>query len=236
MGNPYFRFRHFTVWHDRCAMKVGTDGVLLGAWTEVCPSGEILDVGTGSGLIALMIAQRSLSARITGIEPDPEAAAQAAENFRNSEWAMRLNAVNLSLQSFARTCGTKFRLIVSNPPYYDCSLINSDGRRTAARHTDTLSHKDLLHLSSRLMEDGGILSLIIPAEYADKVIEAASAEGLGPERICTVRAREHSRERRAMISFKKEQDGITRYEEFFIYEGNGEYSGMFKSLTEEFYL
>ena len=130
MGAPYFRFKQFTVWHDRCAMKVGTDGVLLGAWagqerlgkTQVNHPRNILDIGTGSGLIALMLAQRFPQARITGIDCDKDAAMQAMENFTGSPWADRLRAVRTGLQDFCRdtaTAAERFDLIVSNPPFYD---------------------------------------------------------------------------------------------------------------------
>ena len=146
MGAPYFRFKQFTVWHDRCAMKVGTDGVLLGAWagqerlgeTQVNHPRNILDIGTGSGLIALMLAQRFPQARITGIDCDKDAAMQAMENFTGSPWADRLRAVRTGLQDFCRdtaTAAERFDLIVSNPPFYDNTLTNPDSRRSAARHT-----------------------------------------------------------------------------------------------------
>ena len=161
MGSPYFRFKQFTVWHDRCAMKVGTDGVLLGAWAGPGRPGEIsggspqtvLDIGTGSGLVALMLAQRYPEAQVTGIDSDAEAAAQARENFTSSPWPQRLRAAHISLQEFCRgTAATaaarRFDLIVSNPPFYDTTLTNPDPLRTAARHTGglTLADRSRLHL------------------------------------------------------------------------------------------
>ena len=156
MGSPYFRFKQFTVWHDRCAMKVGTDGVLLGAWAGPGRPGgmsggspqTILDIGTGSGLVALMLAQRFPEAQVTGIDSDAEAAAQARENFAVSPWPQRLRAAHISLQEFCRgTAATaaarRFDLVVSNPPFYDTTLTSPDPLRTAARHTGSLRHGGL---------------------------------------------------------------------------------------------
>ena len=156
MGSPYFRFKQFTVWHDRCAMKVGTDGVLLGAWAGPGRPGgmsggspqTIMDIGTGSGLVALMLAQRFPEAQVTGIDSDAEAAAQARENFTGSPWPQRLRAAHISLQEFCRgTAATaaarRFDLIVSNPPFYDTTLTSPDPLRTAARHTGGLTHEEL---------------------------------------------------------------------------------------------
>ena len=184
MGAPYFRFKQFTVWHDRCAMKVGTDGVLLGAWagqerlgeTQVNHPRNILDIGTGSGLIALMLAQRFPQARITGIDCDKDAAMQAMENFTGSPWADRLRAVRTGLQDFCRdtaTAAERFDLIVSNPPFYDNTLTNPDSRRCAARHTGGLPHDELLLLSAGLLSDTGVFSLIVPSESEKSILRLA---------------------------------------------------------------
>ena len=174
MGNPYFRFRQFTVWHDRCAMKVGTDGVLLGAWAGQGRPGKILDIGTGSGLIALMLAQRFPEALITGIEPDAEAAAQAGENFLCSPWHDRLAVSTATLQDFTSGAAGKetFDLIVSNPPFYDSTLLNPDARRSAARHTATLPYSELMHCASALMTGTSELDIIIPSEYWRQILQA----------------------------------------------------------------
>ena len=132
MSNNYFSFKQFTVRHDRCAMKVGTDGVLLGAWTNFDTCQSVLDVGTGSGLIALMAAQRNNSAEITAIEIDSEAAQQAKENAENSPFKERVSVFNVSLQEFAAKRHEMFDAIVSNPPFFTKSLLPPDTKRTDA--------------------------------------------------------------------------------------------------------
>jgi len=135
MPNPWFQFKQFTVWHDKCAMKVGTDGVLLGAWADMEQARSILDVGTGSGLIALMAAQRNLTAAITAIDIDESAIIQARENFDRSPWVNRLTAEPISLEDFAGSTDAMFDVIVSNPPYFHQSLHSPDKKRTLARHS-----------------------------------------------------------------------------------------------------
>lgn len=137
MASPNFRFKLFTVWHDHCAMKVGTDGVLLGAWAQQKHARTILDIGTGSGLIALMLAQRFQEAEITGIDIDPSAAKQASDNFRLSPWSHRMHARCIDLHTFSLEDG-HFDLIVSNPPYFSASLKNPNQQRATARHVAQL--------------------------------------------------------------------------------------------------
>lgn len=161
MANPYFQFKKFTVWHDRCAMKVGTDGVLLGAWADPSGAARILDVGTGTGLIALMLAQRS-EAWIDAIDIDRTACGQAEENIRNSPFAGRIGVTSLSLEAYRQTLPAPYNLIVSNPPYFTDSLKCPDTKRTLARHTDTLPLPDLLRDSRALLTPQGRLALILP--------------------------------------------------------------------------
>ena len=182
MGSPNFRFKQFTVWHDRCAMKVGTDGVLLGAW---CPLPHrpiasspyrLLDIGTGSGLIALMLAQRLSSQSpiannpytIDAIDMDADAVNQANYNFEQSPWAKHLHAHQTSLQDWQSQ--TKYNLIVSNPPYFQSSLKNPDQARATARHTDSLSYGELIRHAARLLADHCRIALILPAEAEQEII------------------------------------------------------------------
>ena len=133
MSNPYFQFKQFTVWHDKCAMKVGTDGVLLGAWTSVESAHRILDIGTGTGLVALMLVQRSLpDANIVALEIDEAAVGQARENIIRSPWKERVEVVQADFRKYRSS--DKFDVIVSNPPYFVDSLECPDRQRTAARH------------------------------------------------------------------------------------------------------
>ena len=157
MANDYFSFKRFTVWQRRAAMRVGTDGVLLGAWFD--PGGDgarMLDVGTGTGVIALMAAQRNPSARIDAVEIDAGSCADAAENFAGSPWAERLALFGESFVSFCGHATRKYDRIVSNPPYFVGSLKCPDPGRTRARHTDSLPHPELLAGAAGLLTEKGM--------------------------------------------------------------------------------
>ena len=249
MGNPYFRFRQFTVWHDRCAMKVGTDGVLLGAWAGPGRPGEIsggspqtiLDIGTGSGLVALMLAQRFPEAQVTGIDSDAEAAAQARENFTGSPWPQRLRAAHISLQEFCRgTAATaaarRFDLIVSNPPFYDTTLTSPDPLRTAARHTGGLTHEELLLLSAGLLSDTGVFSLIVPSESEKSILRLADRSRLHLHRLTRVYSKPSSRPRRILASFGKISKGPVTEETVCLTDADGSRSEWYRKISEEFYL
>lgn len=166
MSNIYFKFKQFTVYQDRCAMKVGTDGTLLGAWTDVTKSRTILDIGTGTGLIALMLAQRSLTTQITAIDIDIDSVMQAESNVALSPWCDRVKVFCSSLQDFN---GSGYDTIVSNPPYFVNSLKCPNGHRTLARHTASLSYKDLFDGVTRMLSDDGEFSVIIPFDCRDQM-------------------------------------------------------------------
>lgn len=173
-----FQFKQFYVAHDRCAMKVGTDGVLLGA-TAPIGGPRVLDIGTGTGLVSLMIAQRYFSFPyfIDAIDIVPEAVEQARENFANSPWSAHLHAYQSRLQDWQ---SQPYHLIVSNPPYFVDSLKNPDKNRETARHTDTLSYEDLIKHSRRLLAPDGVLQLILPIEAEQEIRRIAAAYDLYP--------------------------------------------------------
>ena len=182
-----FRFKQFFIEDNKCAMKVGTDGVLLGAW---CPKGtRILDVGTGSGLIARMLMQRCPEAEVEGIDIDEAAVEQAREN--------GVKAYCSSLQNWQGS----YDLIVSNPPYFQNSLKNPDEGRKAARHTDTLSYAELIQHSARLLQEGGRLALILPAEAENEMREIAARYSLYCTRATRVYSKETKPVRRVLLSF-----------------------------------
>ena len=186
-----FRFKQFTIQDDRCAMKVGTDGVLLGAW---CPKGtRILDVGTGSGLIARMLMQRYPEAEVEGIDIDEAAVEQAREN--------GIRAFQARLQDWKLDIGHCYDLIVSNPPYFQNSLKNPDKGREMARHTDTLSYAELIQHSARLLQEGGRLALILPAEAENEIREIAARYSLYCTRATRVYSKETKPVRRVLLSF-----------------------------------
>lgn len=222
-------------------MKVGTDGVLLGAWAGQGRPGKILDVGTGSGLVALMLAQRFPEAQVTGIDSDPEAAAQARENFTGSPWPQRLRAAHISLQEFCRgTAATaaarRFDLIVSNPPFYDTTLTSPDPFRTAARHTGGLTHEELLLLSAGLLSDTGVFSLIVPSESEKSILRLADRSRLHLHRLTHVYSKPSSRPRRILATFGRQQLPQPLEDSLTLTDTDGTRSPEHIRLTRDFYL
>ncbi len=185
MGGNQFRFKQFTILQDKCAMKVGTDGTLLGAWVDVSGAEKILDIGTGTGLIALMLAQRScqgcgtlLPANIDAVEIDTDSSIQAQENVERSPWSNRVKIANSSIQEYTDFCQKRYDLIVSNPPFFENALKAAKKARTVARHTDFLSQADLLKTAVQLLSATGILAVIYPVEQAENFQKKAESLGL----------------------------------------------------------
>ena len=235
MSNPYFSFKQFTVFHHKCAMKVGIDGVLLGAWADVSNAKNVLDVGTGSGLIALMLAQRS-DAEITGIDIEPNAVIQAAENVNDSPWKDRINIVQISLKDFAEKSPKKYDLIVSNPPYFVDSLKNPDDNRALARHTDSLPHTDLLLYSNILLSPQGKLAVILPLNQGLEIIENAEKLNMYCNKIVYIYPKPSVAIKRILLEFGQEKN-IQQINSIFIETSQRhEYSPEFTALVKDFYL
>lgn len=233
MPNPYFTFKQFTIHHDRCAMKVGTDGVLLGAWTNLENARRVLDVGTGTGLIALMLAQRSKEASIIAIDIDADAVGQARENVLVSPWKDR---VEVALQDVCTyTPNALFDTIVSNPPYFVNSLKCPDDQRTTARHTDTLDADRLLGKVAELLSPEGRFSLILPAEQTDELLRIAEEKGLYPSRITRVITRPGLSPKRVLVEFQKAPQDYEETELVVELERHV-YSEDYIALTKDFYL
>lgn len=233
MANPYFTFKQFTIRHDRCAMKVGTDGVLLGAWTNVKHSHHLLDIGTGTSLIALMLAQRCPQAHITAVDIDAEAIGQALENVQLSPWSDR---VEVKLQDICTyTTDRCFDTIVSNPPYFIDSLKCLDDQRNTARHTDTLDAERLLNSVARLLSNDGRFSIILPAEQTDLLIQTACTQGLYPSRKTEVITRPGLPPKRVLMEFQKTKEAL-QTDELIIELERHVYSEEYIALTKDFYL
>ena len=180
MANDYFQFRQFTIRQNRCAMKVGTDGTLLGAWSR---GGQtLLDIGTGTGLIALMMAQRFPEARVIGIDIDPEAVGQARENVAASHFG-NVEVLETGVQAYEHL---PFDVIVCNPPYFEASLECPDAQRTQARHTASLSYRDLMASAWRLLADDGEFSVVIPFDCKARLESEAALAGFFKSRECAV--------------------------------------------------
>ncbi|MGZ3899523.1 MAG: tRNA1(Val) (adenine(37)-N6)-methyltransferase, partial [Bacteroidia bacterium] len=187
MSNGSFAFKQFTIKQDKCAMKVGTDAVLLGAWIIPNGSKKILDIGTGTGIIALMLAQKS-SAQIVAIDIDKDSTEQAKLNVAESNFR-NIEVQNVSLQVMAKTSDQKFNLIVTNPPYFIDSLKSNDGNRTIARHADLLPFEDLITGVKKLLDDKGKFCLILPKNEAAIFREMAQQKGLYLSKLLRVRTR-----------------------------------------------
>lgn len=204
--NQYFRFRQFTIWQDRCAMKVGTDGVLLGAWATVQESpSRILDIGTGTGLIVLMAAQRSPESELFAVEIDPEAAAQARENVQASSWADRITVITGDINQLLTTdlANRKFNHILCNPPYFRNSLKCPSEGRTTARHATNLSFDELAAAASSLLSDQGTFSVIIPSEACSDFISSCTENSLLLTRMTDVFTKPNGSPRRALLEFTR---------------------------------
>lgn len=233
MPNDHFSFKQFTIRQDRCAFKVGTDGVILGAYADVSVAGRILDIGSGTGLIAIMLAQRS-KAEITALEPDEESFGQLLENVAACPWKLRINPVNGGLQDFVPS--EKFDLIVSNPPYFKDSLRNPDLRKSAARHNDSLSHDDLLKGTLRLLDDNGKLQVILPFAEGNVFIAEAAGYGLYCNEILRIKPLPGSGIRRLVLSFGRFRAKTA--EKFLTIEHGPrhEFTDEYRNLTRDFYL
>jgi tRNA1Val (adenine37-N6)-methyltransferase len=185
MGNSWFQFQQFRIHQDRCAMKISTDAVLLGALADADSPFSILDIGTGTGVIALMLAQRFENAAVTAVELDEDAARQAAENFRESPFAGRLRVAKLRFQDFQEDL--RFDLIVSNPPYFPDHLKSKDARRNQALHTDALSFEELLQKAVKLLKKTGQIWIILPPRQMVDFLEVAQRQGLSPRQRILIR-------------------------------------------------
>lgn len=229
-----FRFKQFSVLNDKSAMKVGTDGVLLGAWTDVSGAKKILDVGTGTGLIALMTAQRS-NAEITAIEIDHDAACEAEYNFNVSSWSNRLKVVEMDFNEYVKVCNEKYDIIVSNPPYFVNSLECPEEKRLQARHTNTLNYTQLIGGSASLLTEKGYICLITPVEVEKLLNEIIINFGLSICKKIYVKPVVNGVVKRILwqISNKRE----TCVEEFLsIEKSRHEYTKEYIDLTKDFYL
>jgi tRNA1Val (adenine37-N6)-methyltransferase len=234
MSNDYFRFKQFTVRQDKTAMKVGIDSVLLGAWTEV--SGEeknVLDIGAGAGLLALMMAQKIPGAKITACEIDETACEQASENISSSEWSERITVVNADIRTFTQNL-KGFDLIICNPPYFEKSLKSQDSKRNVARHNDSLSFSDLIDCVHRLLRDDGRFALIVPGDKAGIIIDLAAGKKLFPVRQLNVKPTENKPVNRIILEFGYSSQLPEEYS--LTVRTENSYSGDYQFVTTDFYL
>ncbi len=234
MAANSFSFKQFTVFQDKTAFKVGTDSVLLGASADLTGVTSILDIGTGTGLIALILAQRC-KAMITAIEPDPNSFLQATENVMISQWKNSIKVINCRLQDFVPD-NDRFDLIVLNPPYYIDSLRNPDPPKANARHDSTLNQTDILESMDRLLSENSRLQVIMPYAEGRIFIKSASGYGLFCYDILKIKPLPSSEIRRLILSFARER--TTPRERFLVIEKGKrhDFTEDYINLTKDFYL
>ncbi|WP_282080983.1 tRNA1(Val) (adenine(37)-N6)-methyltransferase [Aquimarina algiphila] len=235
MSKP-FKFKEFTLHQDRCAMKVGTDGVLLGAWVPIDGAVDsILDIGTGTGVIALMSAQRSNAEVIDALEIDAGAYEQAVENFEASSWGDRLFCYHASFQEFMAEIDDQYDLLISNPPFYREDYKTSDTKRDMARFEDALPFEHLLVGASKLLSDQGKFAVIVPYKEEERIIDLASQVTLFPLKITRVKGTLTSEVKRSLLLFDREKK-TPEIDELIIENARHEYTKSYIDLTKDFYL
>lgn len=230
-----FRFKRFDVRHGRSSLKVGTDAVVLGAAMTLKPTDKrLLDIGTGCGVIALMAAQRldGSDIKITGIDIDAASVSEAQENFAASPWRGRLEASCVPLAEYAPEA--PLDVIFSNPPFFENSLKNPDGRRLMARHTDGLSYRDICAFAAGNLTAEGRLSLILPYDSAEALRRSAASFGLHPFRLLTVRTTPSKAPKRLLAEFSRDRGPVLE-DSLVLQDGSGR-SPQYSELTKDFYL
>lgn len=234
MSNSFFSFKKFTVFHNRCAMKVGTDGVLLGSWCDIQDGWSVLDVGTGSGLIALMLAQRATAA-IDAIDIDFQACEQALENIRNSIFNHRIQVYHTSFDAHVDFSEKKYDLIVSNPPYFSRSLKCPDSQRSTARHDDGLPINNLLAGCKQIITEQGIIALILPYDTLHDLEKTAEKNGLSIMRLTRVIPVPGAAPKRILAELAA-HPALREENELIIEKSRHVYSTEYIALTKDFYL
>lgn len=227
-----FQFKKFTIAQDRCAMKVGTDGVLLGAWAR--GGKRVLDIGTGTGLVALMMAQRFTDAVVDAVEIDHDTAGQAMENVSNSPFANRVKVFAKALQDFEPDA--PYDSIVTNPPFFSNSLLAPDSSRTMARHTVALSFADILAFAARHLAEDGEISAIIPTDCMESFSQEAFMRGMFQTRLYMIKTVERKPAKRCLIAFSKSRHMTFDKAEVVLMGKDGKRSDWYNLATREFYL
>ena len=231
-----FKFKEFTVHQDRCAMKIGTDSVLLGAWTSLNDeTSSILDIGAGTGVLTLMMAQRSFSETIDAIEIDADAYEQCVDNFEQSPWSDRLFCYHASLEEFVDEIDEKYDLIISNPPFYSATYKSENDQRDLARFSDAMPFRHLIESVSKLLSTNGLFSVVIPISEEKDFIVLASKENLYPNRILRVKGSPTSEIKRSLIEFSFNEK-IAEISELIIETSRHQYTEDYIHLTKDFYL
>lgn len=235
MANTYFKFKTFTIEQQHCAMKVTTDACLFGAWVadQITNENKMLDIGGGTGLLSLMIAQKNQSTNITSVEIETTCFQQLSENIQHSSFAHLIKPVHQNILEF--NPAEKFNVIFSNPPFYENQLKSDKHSINQARHDASLSQHELFQAVDKLLRNDGVFYVLLPSYRKEEIIKIASAIGLGLDRITSVRQTPAHEPFRIMCKFLKGKSQSTK-DEITIADGNGGYTKSFTDLLKEYYL
>jgi tRNA1Val (adenine37-N6)-methyltransferase len=232
-----FHFKQFSIHQDKTAMKVGTDGVLLGAW---CPIDNhpfsVLDIGAGTGILSLMLAQRSNAEQIDAIEIDENAYEQAVENFENSPWGDRLFCFHAGLDEFVEEPEDEYDIIISNPPFYSEDYKTENKQRALARFQDALPFEDLIEAANLLLSENGIFAVIIPYKEEERFLDLCAQVELFPVKVTRVKGSHTTPIVRSLLAFKRYELSVLEADELVIEMNRHEYTDTYINLTKDFYL
>ncbi len=232
-----FQFKQFSILQDRCAMKVGTDSVLLGAW---CPINNhpfsVLDIGAGTGILSLMIAQRSHAEQIDALEIDEDAYEQCVENFENSPWGDRLFCFHAGLDEFVEDPEDEYDLIISNPPFYSEDYKTENAQRDLARFQDAMPFEELVEAADLLLSENGIFAVIIPYKEEENFINLCATIELYPVKVTRVKGTPNTEIKRSLLAFKRYELPVLEADELVIEINRHDYTDAYIDLTKDFYL
>lgn len=232
-----FQFKQFTVQQDRCAMKIGTDSVLLGAWTPIENKPfSILDIGAGTGILSLMLAQRSAAEQIDSLEIDEDGYEQCVENFENSPWSDRLFCFHAGLDEFIEEPEDEYDIIISNPPFYSEDYKSDNSQRDLARFQDALSFEDLVEAADLLLSENGIFAVIIPFKEEERFIDLCAKMELFPVKVTRVKGSHTTPIVRSLLAFKRYELSVLEADELVIEINRHEYTDDYINLTKDFYI
>ncbi len=229
-----FTFKQFTIYQEKSAMKISTDSVLLGAWIQHKNPATILDIGTGTGILSLMAAQKFKNSKIIAIEIDNDSFNEAVNNFNKSQWNNRIKIHNTDFFLYAQQTKTKFDLIITNPPFFENQLLPKDEKKKKAKHTNLLPFDKLIKTCPKLLSNNGLFSLIIPKQEEKNIIHLCSQNLLFLKRRMTIFPNEKKQANRVLLEFSKTINPVE--EEKIIIRKNNLYTKEYLQLTKDFYL